>query len=69
VASAIDREMKTLIEQAYKRAEEIINTHREELNSITDALLEKETLEAADFMKLLASFTEQPNEEGEEKIG
>jgi ATP-dependent Zn protease len=46
--------MRSLIDQSYQRAEEIINTHRDQLDQITQALLEKETLERADFEALLA---------------
>ena len=53
VAASIDREMRLLIDQAYKRAEEIITTHREELDRVARALLEKETLEGAEFEALL----------------
>jgi cell division protease FtsH len=55
VAASIDQEMKGMITEAYNKAEEIIRTHREKLDAIVEALLEKETLEAADFERLLAS--------------
>lgn len=42
-----------MIDQAYKRAEEIITEHREELERVTQTLLEKETLDAAEFEALL----------------
>lgn len=66
VAAKIDREMKAIIDLSYQQAEEIINTHLEELKSIANALIEKETLEAEDFEQLLASFNGQPIAEGEE---
>lgn len=53
VAASIDREMRLMIDQAYKRAEEIITEHREELERVTQTLLEKETLDAAEFEALL----------------
>ncbi len=53
VAADIDREMRSLIDQAYKRAEEIINGHREELDRVAQALLSRETLEGAEFEALL----------------
>jgi cell division protease FtsH len=65
VAAEIDREMKTMIDLCYRRAEEIITTHLDELNRVTNALLERETLEAEEFEQLLASVDEQPNTEGE----
>ena len=53
VAANIDREMRMLVDQAYKRAEEIITAHREELDRVARTLLEKETLEGAEFEALL----------------
>ena len=55
VAASIDQEMKRIITEAYNRAEELIRTHRDQLEAIVKALLEKETLEAADFERLMAS--------------
>jgi cell division protease FtsH len=59
VAASIDEEMKRMITEAYNRAEELIRTHRDKLDAIVQALLEKETLEAADFERLLTSGEEQ----------
>jgi len=56
VAAEIDAEMKRIIEDAYHEAEEIVQEHRKELDAIVEALLEKETLEAEDFERLLDSF-------------
>jgi cell division protease FtsH len=56
VAAEIDAEMKSIIEQAYRKAEEIVKDHRKELEAVANALLERETLEAADFERLLNSF-------------
>lgn len=53
VAASIDREMRLMIDQAYKRAEEILTTHREKLDRVARTLLEKETLEAPEFEALL----------------
>ena len=55
VAASIDQEMKRIITESYNRAEEIIRTHRDKLDAVVQALLEKETLEAADFERLMAS--------------
>ena len=45
-AEEIDAEVMQLIDEAAKRAEEVIATNREYLEKIKDALLEHETLEA-----------------------
>ena len=56
MAAEIDAEMKRIIEDAYHEAEEIVQEHRTDLDAIVEALLEKETLEAEDFERLLDSF-------------
>jgi cell division protease FtsH len=53
VAKQIDEEVKLIIMNALKKAEDIITTHRPALNAIADTLMEVETLEREDFEKLL----------------
>jgi cell division protease FtsH len=60
--------MRSLIDQSYQRAEDIINTHRDQLDRITQALLEKETLERADFEALLAGADQIPAPEEDGSI-
>ncbi len=66
VAASIDREMRSLIDRSYQRAEEIVTTHRDQLDRITQALLEKETLERADFEALLAGTDQEKSAVSEE---
>jgi cell division protease FtsH len=49
VAATIDEEIKKLITDQYKRVKKLINDHRDHMNAIVEVLLEKETLEAAEF--------------------
>lgn len=53
-AEAIDREIKKLIEEAYKKARELIETNRDKLELIAKALLKYETLDAEDVKLILA---------------
>ncbi len=53
VAAAIDAEVKRIIEEAYKKGEEVLRTHRKALDAIAAALIEFETIERADFEKIL----------------
>jgi cell division protease FtsH len=53
VASAIDAEVRKLINQAHEEARQIITTHREALDRIADALIEQETLDANEVRKIL----------------
>jgi uncharacterized membrane protein len=53
VAAAIDDEVRQLITQAHDEAREIITTHRDALDRIAKALLENETLDAAQVAEVL----------------
>jgi len=53
VAAEIDGEVKKIIDEAYEKAETIINEHRKALNAIAAQLVEKETIEREEFEKLL----------------
>jgi cell division protease FtsH len=53
VSGEIDTEVKRIIDEAYKKALDIITTHRKALNAIADTLVEKETLEREEFEQLL----------------
>jgi cell division protease FtsH len=53
VAAEIDAEVKAIVDGAYKKAEDILTTHRKALDAIAVALVEVETLEREDFEKLL----------------
>ncbi len=49
LASRIDEEVKRIIEEAYKKTEDILKTHSEELERVANALLEMETLDDEEF--------------------
>ena len=53
LSAKIDREITKVIDQAYKRAKEILVKHRAQLDLVAITLLEKETLERDDFEKLV----------------
>jgi len=52
-AEKIDEEISELLVAASKKAEEIIVNHKESLEKVVAALLEKETLEKAEFEALV----------------
>ncbi|MGI6348512.1 MAG: ATP-dependent metallopeptidase FtsH/Yme1/Tma family protein [Eubacteriaceae bacterium] len=52
VAAAIDKEIRSIIDNAYERAQQIIIEHRAAFDRITKALLEKETLKGEEFRAL-----------------
>lgn len=66
VASKIDKEMKTIIETAYEKAEEILTEHKDKLELIAQILLKKETIDGKIFEDcmsgVITSVDEVPDE-------
>jgi cell division protease FtsH len=54
VAQEIDAEVKRIITQAYNRARQIIVERREKLEAVARRLLEKETIDRAEFEAIMA---------------
>ncbi|NTW70775.1 MAG: ATP-dependent metallopeptidase FtsH/Yme1/Tma family protein [Eubacteriaceae bacterium] len=52
VAAAIDKEIRTIIDNAYKLATRILEENRNKLTRISDELLEKETINSQEFNAL-----------------
>ena len=53
VAGEIDKEVHKYMEEAYESCRQIINEHRHELDLIAQALIEKETLTAAELKEIV----------------
>lgn len=53
IAAAIDREMRKIMDDSFERAKKLIDEHREQLDKIAYALLEKETIEGEEFVSLI----------------
>jgi cell division protease FtsH len=54
-AQAIDKEVRSLVDNAHNKALAILNHNRELLESISQKILEKEVIEGDDLKELLAS--------------
>jgi cell division protease FtsH len=54
VAEAIDAEVRRLVEEAHNRAREILSTYRDKLDQVARALMDKETIDAAEFQAMFA---------------
>ncbi len=63
VAAQIDREVRTFVEGAHKQATEVLAQHREELDKVVEALLERETLNRHEFELALKYGANIPEEE------
>ena len=52
-AEGIDAEVKKLVDDAFARAEKLINQNRDKLETLATALLEKESMDGRDIEELL----------------
>jgi cell division protease FtsH len=57
VATAIDKEVRNIIDQCYAEAKRILTEHRAQMDTMKDVLLERETLEKDEFEILMAGGT------------
>lgn len=60
MAATIDAEVKKIIDDSLKVAEQVINDKREVLNAIAEALIEKESLEQKEYNELIEKFGIKP---------
>ena len=68
VAGEIDTEVSRIIEEARTRARAVITKHRKALDAIAKELMEKETVERAEFEKILIANGITPKSKEEEGI-
>jgi cell division protease FtsH len=54
IAEEIDSEVQRIIEQAYKRARNILTTYAEKLQAVAERLIEVETIERAELEAMMA---------------
>lgn len=59
VAFSIDKEARRIMDESYNRARKILEDHLEKLHLVAKVLIEKETLEAGEFLKLMDSEQEK----------
>ncbi len=53
VAAQIDREISTLLNRAHDRAKEVLTTFRATLDAVAEAVIERETLDRAEFKAIV----------------
>jgi cell division protease FtsH len=71
-AQEIDEEVRRIITEAYNKSKHLLESHRDKLEIIANALLEYETLDGAQVMDILKTgkFTPPPNQgSGEPPMG
>ena len=64
-AALIDEEVDALIEKGYKKCQEIITEHKDKLEAVAKALIEKEVLTGEEFLEVY-NGTDKTEEEKEE---
>jgi cell division protease FtsH len=57
VASAIDKELATIIEDCYGRARELLTEHADKVRSVVTVLLERETLSGEEIRAIMRGET------------
>jgi cell division protease FtsH len=67
VAREIDDEVRRIVEDAHQTSKDILSEHREQLDTISKILLERETIEADEFIALLEGKPEDEVFAGEEE--
>ncbi|MGH2840485.1 MAG: ATP-dependent zinc metalloprotease FtsH [Solirubrobacteraceae bacterium] len=59
IAREIDDEIRRVVESAHQRARDILTEHLESLNTVSEILVRRETIEKAEFEALLEGKTEE----------
>jgi cell division protease FtsH len=54
-AAAIDEEVRSLVDEAYRRAKEVLVNNKHVLDKLAGMLIEKETVDADELQELLAT--------------
>ena len=52
-AAKLDAEIKRIIDVAYQETRELLEDHRDEMDALTEALLQKETVERGEILRIL----------------
>ena len=61
-AALIDEEIDKIIADAYKQCQELLKAHRDELEAVAQALIEKEVLTGEEFDAVIKSVHEDGSE-------
>ena len=64
-ANAIDREVRRIVDEGYKRAQDILSANEDQLHRLAEALLEYETLNGDEITAILRGETFSRPEDGE----
>ncbi|QIR39365.1 ATP-dependent zinc metalloprotease FtsH [Tolypothrix sp. PCC 7910] len=60
IASRIDGQVRAIVEECYEQAKKIIRENRSVTDRLVDLLIEKETIDGAEFRQIVAEYTDVP---------
>ncbi|OUL36493.1 cell division protein FtsH [Nostoc sp. T09] len=60
IASRIDGQVRAIVEDCYQTAKKIIRENRSVTDRLVDLLIEKETIDGAEFRQIVAEYTDVP---------
>jgi cell division protease FtsH len=63
IASRIDAQVRTIVEQCYDEACNLVRTNRVAIDRLVDLLVEKETIDGEEFRQIVAEYTDVPDKE------
>ncbi|ELR99592.1 ATP-dependent zinc metalloprotease FtsH2 [Gloeocapsa sp. PCC 73106] len=63
VAARIDHQVRSIIEHGHGVARKIIRENREVIDRLVDLLIEKETIDGAEFRQIVSEYTQVPEKE------
>ncbi|HEX5015410.1 MAG TPA: ATP-dependent zinc metalloprotease FtsH [Candidatus Limnocylindrales bacterium] len=64
VAKTIDEEVRAIIDHAYERARNVLETHRDKLTALAEKLVAEETVDADEFETLFSDLPPKENTHG-----
>jgi cell division protease FtsH len=65
IAYEIDQEMKRIVEMCHERTRQILMEHRDKLDALAQALLERETLDAEEIRQILGDGPKAPERDSD----
>ncbi len=60
IAARIDAQVRTIVEECYQKAKQIMREHRSAMDRLVDLLIEKETIDGNEFRQIVAEYTDVP---------
>ena len=63
ISKQIDESVRVMVKDCYKQTYSIISKNREAMDKLVDLLIEKETLDGEEFVKILSEFTKIPEKQ------